>query len=86
MPHYDRRRFMKVTGAGIAAAAMAPVWRYASAASRDPDLMVLNANIHTVDGRLPRAAAFAVKDGRFIAVGGREVASLKGKALTFVQG
>ncbi len=34
-----------------------------------PDLVVVNARVYTVDDALPRAEAFAVKDGRFIAVG-----------------
>ena len=34
-----------------------------------PDLIVTNANIYTVENDLPRAEAFAVKDGRFFAVG-----------------
>src|ERR1700679_145570 len=81
MPHYNRRRFIKMTGAGIAAAATTSTWRRASAGSQDPDLVVINANIHTVDDRLPKANSFAVKNGRFIAVGnGREIGSLKGKA------
>jgi predicted amidohydrolase YtcJ len=33
------------------------------------DLIVVNADIRTVDGKLPLASAFAVKDGKFIAVG-----------------
>ena len=33
------------------------------------DLVVRNANIHTLDPGLPRARAFAVRDGRIIAVG-----------------
>lgn len=33
------------------------------------DLLVYNANIHTVDSLLPKATAFAVKEGKFIAVG-----------------
>jgi predicted amidohydrolase YtcJ len=81
MPHYNRRRFIKMTGAGITAAAMTSAWRRALAEPQDPDLLVINANIYTVDDRLPKANAFAVKNGRFIAVGdGREMASLKGKA------
>jgi predicted amidohydrolase YtcJ len=35
----------------------------------DPDYIVVNGNIYTVDDVLPRAEAFAVKDGRFFAVG-----------------
>ena len=34
-----------------------------------PDLIVLNANIYTVDSARPRAQALAVKDGRFVLVG-----------------
>jgi len=35
----------------------------------DPDLVVVNAKIYTMDPRLPRADAFAVSDGKFTAVG-----------------
>ena len=35
----------------------------------DPDLIVVNARVYTVDPALPRAEAFAVKGDRFIAVG-----------------
>lgn len=34
-----------------------------------PDLVVVNANVITVDAAVPAAEAFAVKDGRFMAVG-----------------
>jgi predicted amidohydrolase YtcJ len=34
-----------------------------------PDSIVVNALVYTVDGKQPTAQAFAVKDGRFIAVG-----------------
>ena len=34
-----------------------------------PDLLVINANIYTIDPAQPRATAFAVKNGRFVAVG-----------------
>jgi len=34
------------------------------------DLIVINARVLTVDPSMPRADAFAIKDGRFIAVGG----------------
>ena len=34
-----------------------------------PDLIVSNARVITMDAALPRAEAFAIKDGRFIAVG-----------------
>ena len=41
----------------------------AQAGGAEPDLIVFNARVYTVDESLPRAEAFAVKNGRFIAVG-----------------
>jgi predicted amidohydrolase YtcJ len=35
----------------------------------EPDVVLLNARVYTVDEDQPRAEAFAIKDGRFIAVG-----------------
>jgi predicted amidohydrolase YtcJ len=35
----------------------------------EPDLIVVNGNVYTIDDAIPRAQAFAVKHGRFIAVG-----------------
>ncbi len=37
-----------------------------------PDLVVLNGRVYTMDDAMPRAEAFAVKDGRFVAVGGSD--------------
>ncbi|MDX1394731.1 MAG: amidohydrolase [Gemmatimonadota bacterium] len=34
-----------------------------------PDLIVVNGTVYTIDDAAPRAEAFAVKDGRFVAVG-----------------
>lgn len=43
------------------------------------DLVVRNGRIHTMDGALPRAEAFAVRNGRFLAVGSNEeIAGLVG--------
>lgn len=39
------------------------------AQSRSADLVVLNARVYTVDPALPTAAAFAVRAGRFVAIG-----------------
>jgi predicted amidohydrolase YtcJ len=36
---------------------------------RGPDLAVLNATVYTVDDQKPRAEAFAVRHGRFVAIG-----------------
>ena len=70
----NRREFMSLTGAGIAGVAGAP-WLSASAeaaataGAEDADLVLVNAKVYTVDARAPRAEAFAVKAGRFVAVG-----------------
>jgi predicted amidohydrolase YtcJ len=76
-----RRGFIGLTGAGIAALAGGPWLRLAAAAeTQDPDLVVFNAKVYTVDTRMPQAEAFAVKDGRFVAVGGsEEIRGIAGK-------
>jgi len=49
------------------------------AAPPPADLLVTNARVHTLDERQPRAEAFAVRDGRFVAVGGAaELAGWRG--------
>jgi predicted amidohydrolase YtcJ len=40
-----------------------------AATSIEPDFIVVNARVYTIDSALPRAEAFAVKNGRFAAVG-----------------
>jgi len=74
----NRREFLNLTGAGIAALAGA---RTAFAAdSRDAELVVFNAKVYTVDSGAPKAEAFAVKAGRFLAVGSTaEMKALIGK-------
>ena len=69
----DRRRFLALAGAGIGGA-IGELWAGAARAEGpyEPDLVVLNANVWTVDTRAPRAQAFAVKDSRFVAVGASE--------------
>jgi hypothetical protein len=90
MTHYrcNRREFLTLSGAGIAgvitgpwlgAATSAPA-REAGGTPRDPDLVVLNARVSTVDSRVPKAEAFAVKAGRFVEVGRNdEIKGLVGK-------
>ena len=84
----SRREFVGLTGAGIAGLASAP-WldRTAGAAqaaaasdTQDVDLVVFNAKVYTVDATMPRAEAFAVKAGRFVAVGtSQQMRALAGK-------
>ncbi len=67
---HSRREFMGLTGAGIAAALGGPLAGIALAAEeQDADLVVFNAKVYTVDSSAPKAEAFAVKAGRFTAVG-----------------
>ena len=66
MSTHSRREFLGLTGLGLAGAVTA---RRAAAEPQDPDLVVFNAKVYTVDARVPKAEAFAVKGGRFTAVG-----------------
>jgi predicted amidohydrolase YtcJ len=66
----NRRDFLNLMGLGIAGLA-GRSWLSAVAqnAGNDADLVVFNAKVYTVDARMPIAEAFAVKGGRFFAVG-----------------
>jgi hypothetical protein len=81
---YSRREFMGVSGAA-AAGFIGANWPGSAAAAAldptsEPDLVVFNGTIYTVDPLKPRAQAFAVKAGRFVAVGDTEdIKSLIGK-------
>jgi predicted amidohydrolase YtcJ len=79
---FNRRQFIGAGAAGLAALHL-PGWAFATGESRsasDADLVVINAKVYTVDERRPKAEAFAVKDGRFIAVGGNaDIRALAGK-------
>src|SRR5580704_11005511 len=67
---YSRRGFIGLAGAGVASVIGGPWLRAAAAAETpDADLVVFNAKVYTVDSRVPKAQAFAVKAGRFTAVG-----------------
>ena len=97
-----RRRFMGLTAAGVAGLLTPPWLRDARAAtgaltaqSGDTDLVVFNAKVYTVDPAAPRAEAFAIKGGRFIAVGstadikgliGKRTQSFDAKQMTVVPG
>src|SRR5438270_4891931 len=84
----SRRDFLALSGAAAAIGFGGP--RRARAAKdadefRSADLVVYNARVYTIDSRLPRAEAFAVRGDRFLAVGGnREIRGLIGrKTATF---
>jgi predicted amidohydrolase YtcJ len=74
MTHESRRRFLKLSAAGLAGLVAEPWQRAGQAAAQtiegpDADLVVFNAKVYTVDSRAPKAEAFAIKAGRFTAVG-----------------
>ena len=86
----SRREFMGLTAAGLAGAAAppwvreqykapaAPFWQ--SPQSVDSDLVVINAKVYTMDPTMPRAEAFAVRGGRFVAIGNTaDIRGLAGK-------
>ena len=67
---HSRRKFLGLTAASVASIAGLSSQRSGKAATRTAaDLVVFNAQVYTVDANTPRAEAFAVKDGRFTAVG-----------------
>src|SRR5215468_1489129 len=77
----NRREFAGLIAAGLVGVAGSRSLGALFAEGLDPDLVVFNAKIYTMDSRVPRAAAFAVKDGRFAVVGSTdEVKALAGKS------
>src|SRR5512144_847461 len=102
----SRREFMGLTAAGIGgvlarpwlesgvvAAAVAPTVQRAPTA--DPDLIVINAKVYTMDPAMPRAEAFATSGGRILAVGStadvralarRRATTFDAKGMTIVPG
>ncbi len=74
VPRHSRRSFLGLTGAAVARVA-------AGAEGADADLVVINANVYTVNSRQPRSQAFAIKSARFTAVGTTaEIRALAGKS------
>jgi len=74
--HQSRREFMGLAAASAAGILTRPTFSdghpftaspFSTAA--DPDLIVVNAKVYTMDAAMPRAEAFAVSGGRIIAVG-----------------
>jgi predicted amidohydrolase YtcJ len=82
MRQLNRRAFIGMAGVGIAGISAA---RWSAAAglfadARDAELVVFNAKVYTVDPRMPKADAFAVRGGKFIALGtNAQVRGLIGK-------
>ena len=81
-------------GAAGLLTAVAP-WPVRAAGSGSPDVIVINANVYTVDDSMPQAQAFAIKDGRFMAVGttadiralaGSQTQSLDAQGMTVIPG
>jgi predicted amidohydrolase YtcJ len=66
----SRRDFVGIAGAGIASLLSGlNLDAAAPAEGQNPDLVVFNAKVYTVESGLPKAEAFAVKSGKFAAVG-----------------
>ena len=100
---HNRREFLGLTGAGVAGLASGSLLSttvFAETESADTDLrhadlVVFNAKVYTVDSRMPKAEAFAVKGGRFAYVGsgaeakafiGRGTQTFDAKQMTIVPG
>src|SRR5215472_4862370 len=98
----NRREFLGLAGAGVAGAVGAQFIggtrveaQTTPSDARDADLIIVNAKVYTVDDRQPRADAFAVRGGRFIAVGttadirtlaGRNTQTFDARQMTVVPG
>ncbi len=83
----NRRGFLGTAAAALAATIGWPLKPYAQGNAEgdtgrptDADLIVTNAKVYTVDAKLPRAEAFAIKNGRFVAVGtSSDISGLRGR-------
>ena len=75
----SRREFVSLAGIGVPGIIAMPKLG-GILQVQDADLVVFNAKVYTVDSRAPKAEAFAVKGGRFAAVGSTEdIKALIGK-------
>lgn len=89
----NRRDFLELAATGASGLLIRPRPAFAGsfvsgkplATSLDPDLVVINAQIYTMDTRAPRAEAFALTDGKFRAIGrSADVRSLASKATRII--
>lgn len=84
---HSRRDFMGLAATGVAGALTrpwlgdtSPLFAASTSQSSDPDLVVFNAKVYTMDPAMPRAEAFATNGGRFVAVGSTsDIKGLAGK-------
>ena len=72
MNDVTRKRFLGLGAVGAAGLATGCTPRAETSAGLVPDLVVLNGNVLTQDDARPSAEAFAIKDGRFVAVGSND--------------
>jgi len=74
----SRRKLLSSSLSAFAADTFLPGTRCAFADPQEPDLIVHDARIHTVDAGLPKATALAVRAGRFVAVGSNDIYRMGG--------
>jgi len=103
MKQHNRREFLGITGLGAAGLACgsllhAKLFAETKTTATDPreaDLVVYNASVYTIDARLQKAEAFAIKGSRFIYVGssaeaksfiGKSTQTIDAKHMTVVPG
>ena len=75
MTRYTRSQFLRLTGAAAAGLSLTNIRETNANVNTDtaaPDLALINGKVLTIDGELPYAEAFAIKHGRFVAVGSNE--------------
>jgi len=73
---FSRRKFMQAAAAaasgtmlGTPALALNPRWRKSHSKHPDPDLILVDGRIHTLNARNRVVSSVAIKDGRFVQVG-----------------
>jgi predicted amidohydrolase YtcJ len=73
MGKLTRSEFLRLSGAGVAGLGLGIESAAAQTArtldATKPDLVLVNGRVLTMDDSLPRAESFAVKNGRFVAIG-----------------